>query len=183
MNPNVLWGTVSFVLWSIFSTWYYLNYIKSFPEDPVTVAKPAIVAEPDKPPVESSAETPIVDSVSVSPPPVKTFHKTFTFQKNSLDLTSYQSFAQFLDSLKENVDGQYNIVIEGHACDLGTDDHNLQLSKRRAELIRAHILDSEFEFKEMEVAFFGEQAPQVANHSETNRQINRRVKIILNRTP
>lgn len=48
MNVNLSLGILSFILWSTFSTWYYVNFIKEFPEDESMVNRPIETPEIEK---------------------------------------------------------------------------------------------------------------------------------------
>ncbi|MFQ5995400.1 MAG: OmpA family protein, partial [Acidiferrobacterales bacterium] len=70
------------------------------------------------------------------------------------------------------------IVVEGHTDWVGTDEYNVDLSKRRAMaamnyLIRVQKLPPE----QFVVRWFGEAKPIASNQSEEGREINRRVEI------
>lgn len=75
-----------------------------------------------------------------------------------------------------NASKEYDIVIGGHACDLGTDAYNMKLSEKRAQEVVKYLL-----MKGVNNAFvgsnnYGESKPAVENSSEPNRKKNRRVE-------
>ena len=68
-------------------------------------------------------------------------------------------------------------LIEGHTCDLGTDDHNKTLSVQRAARIVSVLKSAGVNAERLLPLGFGETSPEVANTNETSRQKNRRVTI------
>ncbi len=69
------------------------------------------------------------------------------------------------------------LVIEGHACAIGTEIYNMDLSERRADSVVAWIVDR-FGFPREKVipVGFGEQRPFETNKSDSDRRRNRRVR-------
>lgn len=65
------------------------------------------------------------------------------------------------------------ILIEGHTCDLGSHNNNMQLSIRRAEALRAELIKRGVGPLRIEIKGFAEKEPIVPNISEENRKINR----------
>jgi outer membrane protein OmpA-like peptidoglycan-associated protein len=69
-----------------------------------------------------------------------------------------------------------NIRITGNTCDLGSDKHNLDLSKRRANAVRDFMANNGFSSDELLAEGLGEAQPKYPN-SKTERHKNRRVDI------
>lgn len=72
------------------------------------------------------------------------------------------------------------IIIEGHTDNVGSDNYNLALSKKRAEWIEKEMLNYGVDKKIIEIQAKGEKYPVSTNDTEEGKQQNRRVKIILN---
>ncbi|MCP4702008.1 MAG: OmpA family protein [Gammaproteobacteria bacterium] len=72
------------------------------------------------------------------------------------------------------------ISIEGHADSQGEPQKNLLLSKQRAEAVKSALLALGVEEPRMTVLAHGESKPIADNDSETGRQRNRRVEIVVN---
>jgi outer membrane protein OmpA-like peptidoglycan-associated protein len=69
------------------------------------------------------------------------------------------------------------VVIAGHACAIGTEVYNLDLSERRSEAIVDWLVNRYRVQREKVVPVgFGEQDPAMANSNETGRRRNRRVE-------
>ena len=70
------------------------------------------------------------------------------------------------------------VSINGHTYASGPADYNLELSYRRAESVRAFLLESAgLDAGRLEVRGFGEALPLNDNATEAERQLNRRVEI------
>ncbi|MBI2381431.1 MAG: OmpA family protein [Gammaproteobacteria bacterium] len=78
--------------------------------------------------------------------------------------------ASFLKEHPETV-----ATLEGHTCDIGTDEYNQKLSERRANAVR-DILVKQFgvDGSRLKAEGFGEVRPLNSNADETERSLNRR---------
>jgi outer membrane protein OmpA-like peptidoglycan-associated protein len=73
---------------------------------------------------------------------------------------------------------QFKYLVEGHTCNLGTAEHNLALSKRRAYAVAEWLTkNTSLSPEQFEVSWYGESCPVVANTDESARKENRRVVI------
>lgn len=71
------------------------------------------------------------------------------------------------------------VLIEGHTDNVGSDDFNYDLSKRRAESVRSYLAGRGVEGSRLSSAGLGEGSPIAGNDTATGRQQNRRVEIII----
>ena len=83
-----------------------------------------------------------------------------------------------LDKLVQTLSAskEYNIVVGGHACDLGTNKHNMELSEKRAQSVVKYLLSKGVNNAYVGSNNYGEDKPAVPNTSEDNRKKNRRVE-------
>jgi outer membrane protein OmpA-like peptidoglycan-associated protein len=70
-----------------------------------------------------------------------------------------------------------NILIEGHTDNTGPDDHNMTLSKDRAQAVAFYMATLEVKSARFSTAGYGETQPIVMNDTPEGRQKNRRVDI------
>jgi outer membrane protein OmpA-like peptidoglycan-associated protein len=70
------------------------------------------------------------------------------------------------------------LVVEGHTDDTGTNEHNLELSRRRAESVVQWLTAHGVEPGRVEARGYGEDHPRVPNDTEGNRRKNRRVEVV-----
>lgn len=71
------------------------------------------------------------------------------------------------------------VLVEGFADSTGTAAHNQDLSERRANAVRGALLEAGVARDRVSIRGYGEAFPVAANDTLANRQLNRRVEIIL----
>lgn len=71
------------------------------------------------------------------------------------------------------------IEVAGHTCDLGAASYNQGLSERRAQAVRDYLVENGVDADRMVVRGYGEDRPKVPNASDSNRQQNRRVELVV----
>ena len=71
------------------------------------------------------------------------------------------------------------LQIEGHCCELGTDEYNLSLGERRAESVRSYLTDLGVDFSSLSTISYGEESPIDPGHYEEARAKNRRAHFVL----
>lgn len=69
------------------------------------------------------------------------------------------------------------IRIEGHTDNVGSESYNMDLSRRRAEVVKNLLVQRGVDGSRMEVVAFGESTPVATNNTEAGRQKNRRVEL------
>ena len=71
------------------------------------------------------------------------------------------------------------IEIEGHTDSVGGDDYNQRLSERRAESVRAYLVQQKITPASVDAEGFGESRPVASNTTPAGRQQNRRVELVV----
>jgi outer membrane protein OmpA-like peptidoglycan-associated protein len=71
------------------------------------------------------------------------------------------------------------IEIEGHTDSVGGDDYNQRLSERRAESVRAYLVQQKIPPTAVGAEGFGESRPVASNTTSAGRQQNRRVELVV----
>ena len=73
--------------------------------------------------------------------------------------------------------GIEKIVVEGHACKIGSDAYNMGLSERRADTVLDWLVDGIQVPREKVIPVgYGERNPVVSNETREGRVRNRRVR-------
>jgi len=74
----------------------------------------------------------------------------------------------------------YQVIVEGYTDDIGSEEYNLDLSKRRAYSVYLALINLGFVSPNL-ISYigYGEKFPKVPNNSEENRKKNRRVQIVI----
>lgn len=75
------------------------------------------------------------------------------------------------------------VVIEGHTDNVGTDDYNQHLSQRRADAVSRYLQSKGISGARLEAKGIGKESPLASNDSESGRQQNRRVELIIDNPP
>lgn len=71
------------------------------------------------------------------------------------------------------------IEVEGHTDSVGGDDYNQRLSERRAESVRAYLVQQKIPPTALDAEGFGESRPVATNDTSAGRQQNRRVELVV----
>ncbi|MGL5543359.1 MAG: OmpA family protein, partial [Fusobacteriaceae bacterium] len=82
-------------------------------------------------------------------------------------------------ALKENPD--IRIKIDGYTCNLGSENHNLELSLNRSKAIKEYMMLRGVVPNNVTVEGYGESDPKASNETEELRAQNRRVEFIISR--
>jgi outer membrane protein OmpA-like peptidoglycan-associated protein len=99
----------------------------------------------------------------------------FAYDKAEVLEASFAILDELAKVIQENPHVQ-KVSIEGHASDEGEEQHNLVLSKARAEAVRAYLVAKGVAPERLMSNGFGESEPLVANDTPEGREKNRRVE-------
>jgi peptidoglycan-associated lipoprotein len=75
--------------------------------------------------------------------------------------------------------GRVKFQLTGHCDERGSDQYNIALGERRAEAVRAYLLQLGIDAARMETVSYGEEQPLDAGHNESAWLKNRRVEFVL----
>ncbi len=89
-------------------------------------------------------------------------------------LRNLDKVAEFLNSRPI-----YKVLIESHTDDTGDEAYNLNLSQRRAEFVRSKLIERGIHPSRIIAKGYGESWPVASNSTESGRQQNRRVEVII----
>lgn len=135
----------------------------------VKPAPVAVVEEIPEPVAEIKAVEPQYTSLSLAS------GARFEFESSTLtaegEVAVVELMAQFEDG---NI---HSIIIEGHTDNSGAADFNKQLSKKRAEAVKAEMVARGANADKITTVGFGEANPTADNNTRAGRIENRRVEI------
>jgi len=72
---------------------------------------------------------------------------------------------------------EWKLQVSGHTDNVGNDQSNLILSKKRAESVKTYLLSKGVSADKVNVLFLGKTQPIASNDTEEGRQKNRRVEM------
>jgi outer membrane protein OmpA-like peptidoglycan-associated protein len=74
---------------------------------------------------------------------------------------------------------ELHIAVEGHTDSVGAEDYNQKLSERRAESVRAYLVEQGIASASVVASGFGKGTPVATNDTAAGRQQNRRVELVV----
>lgn len=101
----------------------------------------------------------------------------FNVDQANLTAQGMATAQRLADVLRDNPDR--SVLVEGFTDSTGSDAYNLQLSQRRAEAIRSALSQMGVDRSRIETRGYGEAYPVAGNATAGERQLNRRVEIVL----
>ncbi|WP_395406976.1 OmpA family protein [Pseudoduganella sp. UC29_106] len=101
----------------------------------------------------------------------------FNTDQAVLTAQGMQTAQRLADVLRNNTDR--SVLVEGFTDSTGTASHNLELSQRRAEAVRSALMQTGVERSRIDTRGYGEAYPVAGNNTAADRQLNRRVEIVL----
>lgn len=99
----------------------------------------------------------------------------FDIDKASLKAESKENLAQLANILQKYEDT--DILLEGHTDSTGTEEHNLTLSKQRAQSVANHLAQLGVNPTRFTIMGYGESQPIATNDTTEGRKLNRRVDL------
>jgi len=99
----------------------------------------------------------------------------FDVDKATLKPQSMENLKKLAGILQKYQDT--NILLEGHTDNTGSDTHNLELSRARAQSVANYLATLQVAAPRFTIMGYGEAQPIAANDEVTGRQANRRVDL------
>ena len=101
----------------------------------------------------------------------------FDFDSSALQPMAREVLKRKADWLFEKWDA--SVIIEGHCDDRGTNAYNLALGERRAESVKAFMVDLGVDAARMTTISYGEEKPMDMGRNEEAWAKNRRAEFVL----
>jgi outer membrane protein OmpA-like peptidoglycan-associated protein len=101
----------------------------------------------------------------------------FETGKDIIKEGSLPSLAELGEVLKKKPN--WGLQISGHTDNVGDDQKNLILSKKRAEAVKNFMIQQGIEANRLSTLYFGETMPVASNETAEGRQKNRRVEMMI----
>jgi outer membrane protein OmpA-like peptidoglycan-associated protein len=108
-----------------------------------------------------------------------TFDSGILFDVNKAALrpaaqTNLQNLATVLNKYADT-----NVLVEGHTDADGTEEHNLELSRQRAQSVANYLSGLQVDATRLTMMGYGEAQPVASNETDDGKQANRRVEIAI----
>lgn len=99
----------------------------------------------------------------------------FNTDKATLRESSYDALNDLLSAMQTNK--AMRVEIAGHTDDRASAEYNKDLSQRRAESVKAYLVENGIAKDRIRAKGYGESEPVASNETEEGRQQNRRVEV------
>lgn len=102
----------------------------------------------------------------------------FSFDKAELTDEARTAIDELAERLKADNRNVY-VEIQGHTDNVGSEEYNLKLGEKRAEVVRRYLAQKGFALHRISVISYGESEPVADNKTREGRSANRRVVIVV----
>jgi outer membrane protein OmpA-like peptidoglycan-associated protein len=76
-------------------------------------------------------------------------------------------------------DPNLRLTLEGHTCNIGTNEYNLALGERRSNAVRDYLTQNGVAANRVQSVSYGEERPKHDNSREETRRLNRRAALVV----
>jgi peptidoglycan-associated lipoprotein len=101
----------------------------------------------------------------------------FDFDRYSLRPEAARILDEAIKALQD--DANLRITIEGHTCNIGTNEYNLALGERRSAAVRDYLQSRGINASRLQTVSYGEERPRHDNSREETRRLNRRAAMTI----
>jgi len=101
----------------------------------------------------------------------------FDVDKYSLRTESQQTLDRLVTLMKQHP--AMEIEVQGHTDADASSQHNLELSKNRANAVREYLVQHGIDGSRVEATGYGETQPIASNNTQEGKQLNRRVMVLI----
>jgi peptidoglycan-associated lipoprotein len=101
----------------------------------------------------------------------------FNYDEATLDADAQAALSATANWLKNN--RNYNLLIEGHCDERGTEQYNLALGDRRANIAREYLMTLGIDSSRIRTVSYGEERPFDEGHDDSAWAKNRRAHLVL----
>lgn len=102
----------------------------------------------------------------------------FGFDKAELSDDAKVALDTFAETLKGDNKNVF-VEIQGHTDNVGSEEYNLQLGEKRAEMVRRYLSQKGVPLHRISVISYGESEPVADNKTREGRSANRRVVLVV----
>ncbi|MGQ9570298.1 MAG: OmpA family protein [Thermodesulfovibrionales bacterium] len=107
-----------------------------------------------------------------------TLRINFDFDKSELRADQISELEKAVNFVRRHP--VLKVMLEGHTCNLGSDEYNQALSERRAEAVKRYFIQKgAADESQISTIGYGESRPVASNDTREGRAMNRRVEILI----
>jgi len=159
--------------------------VETKPSENPNVLNLFIIASDTTPPIDKMVgqKDVVLTNEPIKNPEIKTqeskiiiFPIYFTFDKHTCQANE-ENLNKLATWLKENKKAKLEII--GNTDNMGSEEYNLKLSKRRAEYVKKQLMELGVNGKRLSTLAMGKKNPIASNETAEGRQLNRRVEFRL----
>ncbi|MDH3695651.1 MAG: OmpA family protein [Gammaproteobacteria bacterium] len=109
----------------------------------------------------------------------------FEYGKFELSKDAQDKIERISELLNDEKAVERKILVEGHTDSHGSEEYNLELSRKRAEAVKSELMFGNVRPDRIETQWAGESKPMAANENPDGsdnpegRQLNRRVEVVI----
>ncbi len=124
----------------------------------------------------TATDTVTVQVIAPAPKKQITFEDVhFEFDRYSLRPEAARILDEAIKAMQE--DANLRFTIEGHTCNIGTNEYNLALGERRSAAVRDYLVSRGINASRLQTVSYGEERPKHDNGREETRRLNRRAAL------
>ena len=159
------------------------SYLPPPPPSPAPVPEPP--PPPPPAPAPGPAPAPIAPELDPPGPPVAPpAPREYVFEDVHFDFDRHHlrpAAAQVLDEVIAAMADEptLRIEIEGHTCNIGTNEYNLALGDRRSSAVEQYLVSRGVEPGRLRTVSYGEERAEYDNLREATRRLNRRAVMVV----
>ena len=101
----------------------------------------------------------------------------FDFDRYTLRPLALEVLNALVEAMME--DPAFTIQLEGHTCNIGTNEYNLALGDRRADAVESYLTGRGVDASRLQTISYGEERPAHDNAREETRRLNRRAALVV----
>jgi peptidoglycan-associated lipoprotein len=103
----------------------------------------------------------------------------FSYDESTLDADAQAALANSANWLKGKDGASYNLLVQGHCDERGTEQYNLALGDKRANIAKDYLVTLGVDAGRIRTVSYGEERPFEEGHDEASWAQNRRAHLVL----
>jgi len=128
--------------------------------------------------ITSALAVPRGTRIEPAAPPTVRLPIFFEFNSTTLRPEAHALLDKVGAALASDELATFRFSVEGHTDSVGSDEFNEQLSRDRAEVVKAYLMAQGVPPERLQTVGHGETTPVASNETDDGRQRNRRVELI-----